>query len=102
MLCSASFRTINAIILLSFSFQVSAVYFTNPPSFVNDTEAGKVQDLATSFTIGQTVVISWNVPASTVPFVSLTLSHWDVQEGIILKAFLSSYILPPDPLLPHF
>jgi hypothetical protein len=87
---------IHAIIALLFPFHAFADWFTNPPSFVNPdlnaTNNQKLPDLHTTFTLGQTVEISWNVPASTVPFVSLSISHWDVKKSVILYAFLSSFV----------
>ncbi|KAF7512146.1 hypothetical protein GJ744_002308 [Endocarpon pusillum] len=85
---------LNAIIALSFSFYVSADWFTNPPSFekpeLDATDNQKLLDLSTTFTLGETVVISWNVPFSTVPYISLRLHHFDVRSDIVLHVFISN------------
>jgi hypothetical protein len=73
--------------LLSFLLPVSADYFTNPPSFVTiNGTLEKTQDLSTKFTLGQTVQITW---ATSIRYVSLTLTHWDVNKGVALASFLS-------------
>ncbi|KAJ9663790.1 hypothetical protein H2201_005511 [Coniosporium apollinis] len=82
-------RVINAIIAVSFALPVSADYFTNPASFVtiNESTTVKTQDLSTSFTLGQTVQITW---ATTLNSISLTLARWDVNKGVTVASFLTN------------
>jgi hypothetical protein len=78
---------ISAIIGVSFFLPVSADNFTNPPTYITANGTAKsARDLSTTFTLGQTVQITW---ATSLRFVSLTLTHWDVSNGIPVASFLS-------------
>jgi hypothetical protein len=77
---------------LFFAF-VGADYFTNPASFNTDSTYTntKVLDLAYSFTIGDKVQVSWFSPALDGVYISLGISHWDVEDGT-LGVFISKFI----------
>jgi hypothetical protein len=78
---------IGAIISVLLLLPVSADTFTNPPSFIDvNGRFEKTRDLSTTFTIGQTVRVSWN---TSLNYVSLTLAHWDIYKGVTIKTFLS-------------
>ncbi|KAK2013726.1 hypothetical protein LZ32DRAFT_657809 [Colletotrichum eremochloae] len=60
---------------------VKADFFTEPPSFELD-QAGiryTVPDLNTTYTLGQKVQITWEVP--TVSYISLSLVHWGGKDA---------------------
>jgi hypothetical protein len=83
-------RFLNAVIAFSFSFPVSADYFTNPPSFVGN--MNKTQDLSTSFTLGQTVQITWYLTNLSEKFISLKLARWEpTGSEFAVQAFISEY-----------
>ncbi len=84
---------------LFFAF-VGADYFTNPASFNTDSTSytnNKVHDLDYSFTIGDKVQISWYSPALDGVYVSLRISHWDVDDGT-LGVFISMFIYSNVPI----
>lgn len=80
---------LNAAVAFSLSFPVSADYFTNPPSFVGNMT--KTQDLSTSFTLGQTVQITWYLTNLSEKYISLKLVRWDINPGVAIQSFISEY-----------
>jgi len=82
-------RFLNAAVAFALPFLVSADYFTNPPSFVGNMV--ETQDLSTSFTIGQTVQLTWYLTNLSEQYISLKLVRWDVQPGVAIQSFISEY-----------
>src|SRR5947207_12859869 len=78
---------LNAAVAFSLSFLVSADYFTNPPSFVGN--MNKTQDLSSSFTLGQTVQITWYLTNLSEKYISLKLARWDIGSGVAIQSFIS-------------
>ncbi|WYZ36736.1 hypothetical protein EsH8_II_000242 [Colletotrichum jinshuiense] len=77
--------------LLSFwVFPSRADYFTEPPSFELDRGATRVtvNDLNTTYVLGQKVQITWEVPS--VPWISLSLVHWGKDAGVTVASFLTN------------
>ncbi|KAK1593590.1 uncharacterized protein LY79DRAFT_669135 [Colletotrichum navitas] len=84
MVCHRQINLSHALLgLLSlFAVPVKVDYFTEPPSFELDRESTRysVSDLNKTYTLGQKVRITWEVP--TVSYISLSLVHWGKDAGV--------------------
>ncbi|GKT47154.1 uncharacterized protein ColSpa_07335 [Colletotrichum spaethianum] len=69
-----------------------ADYFTEPASFELDRMGTRytVPDLNTTYTLGQKVQITWEVP--TVSYISLSLVHWGKDAGVAVGSLISKEI----------
>ncbi|GKT56819.1 hypothetical protein ColTof4_08641 [Colletotrichum tofieldiae] len=67
-----------------------ADYFTEPPSFELDRVGTRytVPDLNTTYTLGQKVQITWEVP--TVSYISLSLVHWGKNAGVAVGSLITN------------
>lgn len=82
-------KCLGAVIFTSFPLLTFAVFFTNPPSFVelSDGTQIKTQDLSMIYIFGTKLQITWFVPS--LPNITLSMYHWGGSNDTIITTFLS-------------